>query len=475
MRKLIISTSTLLAVIAIVAGVTTAFYNDVETSSGNTLSAGAIDLGIDNTSYYNGVLNPGTSWQLTYELDDLLGPAIDIEGDETGEYLFFNFFDLKPGDWGEDTISIHVKDNDAWACMSIDLTKNDDNGLTEPESKVDQTIGLGNGELQNYLQFVWWADDGDNVLETDEAPSAFVSDQPLSEADDLDVILADSTGNGIFQPGSNSDPLAGNTPYYIGKAWCFGELTLNPAPEGNGDPTINDGIDCDGSGLGNNTQTDTVEGDISFTAVQERHSPGFRCGGGNVGCLDEADMMLVIDRSGSISNTELDTLQAAATGFVTAVAPSTAGVHMGQSSFSTTATLDQVLTDSAAAMTAAIANLDSFTRLRTNLSHGIDLAKAELESVRDRDDNTVPDFIVVLTDGAPNEPGGTEAAGKAAATASANAADLAGIKIFVVGINVEATNATYLQTDIASTPADYFNATDFAALSAILTDIASCD
>src|SRR3989344_5729216 len=325
MRKLIISTSTLLAVIAIVAGVTTAFYNDVETSSGNTLSAGAIDLGIDNTSYYNGVLNPGTSWQLTYELDDLLGPAIDIEGDETGEYLFFNFFDLKPGDWGEDTISIHVKDNDAWACMSIDLTKNDDNGLTEPESKGDQTI--------------------------------------------------------------------------------------------------NDGIDCDGSGLGNNTQTDTVEGDISFTAVQERHSPGFRCGGGNVGCLDEADMMLVIDRSGSISNTELDTLQAAATGFVTAVAPSTAGVHMGQSSFSTTATLDQVLTDSAAAMTAAIANLDSFTRLRTNLSHGIDLAKAELESVRDRDDNTVPDFIVVLTDGAPNEPGGTEAAGKAAATASANAAD----------------------------------------------------
>ena len=278
MRKLIISTSTLLAVIAIVAGVTTAFYNDVETSSGNTLSAGAIDLGIDNTSYYNGVLNPGTSWQLTYELDDLLGPAIDIEGDETGEYLFFNFFDLKPGDWGEDTISIHVKDNDAWACMSIDLTKNDDNGLTEPESKVDQTIGLGNGELQNYIQFVWWADDGDNVLETDEAPSAFVSDQPLSEADDLDVILADSTGNGIFQPGSNSDPLAGNTPYYIGKAWCFGELTLTPVTQGLGvNPTTEDGISCDGSGLNNITQTDSVTGDISFSAVQERHQPDFKC------------------------------------------------------------------------------------------------------------------------------------------------------------------------------------------------------
>ena len=195
-----------------------------------------------------------------------------------------------------------------------------------------------------------------------------------------------------------------------------------------------------------------------------------------MGCLDEADLMLVIDRSGSISNSELDTLQAASTAFVAAVAPSTAGVHMGQSSFSTTATLDQVLTDSAAAMNAAIANLDSFTRLRTNLSHGIDLAKAELESVRDRDDVTeAPDFMVVLTDGAPNEPGGTEAAGKAAATASAAAAKAAGIKIFVVGIGVTAANATYLQTSIASTPADYFSAIDFDDLTAILAGIASCD
>ena len=473
MKKLILSTSTLLAVIAIVAGATTAFYGDLETSSGNTLSAGEIDLGIDNTSYYNGLPNPFTSWQLTYDLDDGNGPSPDEEG-ELGKYLFFDFFDLKPGDWGEDTISIHVKDNDAWACMSIDLTKNDDNGLTEPEGDAgDTTDGVGNGELQNYLQFVWWADDGDNVLETDEAPSAFVSDQPLKDADDLDIILADSTGNGVLSSG----PLLGTNTYYIGKAWCFGELTLNPVPEGKGvDPTVDDGISCDGSGLGNNTQTDRVEGDISFSTVQERHSPGFRCGGGDVGCLDEADLMLVIDRSGSISNSELDTLQAASTAFVAAVAPSTAGVHMGQSSFSTTATLDQVLTDSAAAMNAAIANLDSFTRLRTNLSHGIDLAKAELESVRDRDDVTeAPDFMVVLTDGAPNEPGGTEAAGKAAATASAAAAKAAGIKIFVVGIGVTAANATYLQTSIASTPADYFSAIDFDDLTAILAGIASCD
>src|SRR3989338_6812988 len=132
MKKIILSTSTLLAVIAIVVGATTAFYGDVETSSGNTLSAGAIDLGIDNESYYNGLLNEGTSWELAFDLDDNEGPA-------DGKYLFFNFLDLKPGDWGEDTISVHVKDNDSWACLDISITEDDDESCNEPELKDDPT------------------------------------------------------------------------------------------------------------------------------------------------------------------------------------------------------------------------------------------------------------------------------------------------------------------------------------------------
>ena len=34
-------------------GGTGAFFNDTETSTGNTFAAGAIDLKVDNTSYYN--------------------------------------------------------------------------------------------------------------------------------------------------------------------------------------------------------------------------------------------------------------------------------------------------------------------------------------------------------------------------------------------------------------------------------------
>ena len=105
MKKILMSLGVIVAVGAIVAGATGAFFSDSETSVGNTFTAGDIDLQIDNESYaidYNipGYDNPvgalvastHTSWELT---------DLTIE-------KFFDFVDLKPGDMGEDTISIHV-------------------------------------------------------------------------------------------------------------------------------------------------------------------------------------------------------------------------------------------------------------------------------------------------------------------------------------------------------------------------------
>ena len=43
--------SVVAAVSAVVLGATTAFYSDTETSTGNTFTAGAIDLTVDNESY----------------------------------------------------------------------------------------------------------------------------------------------------------------------------------------------------------------------------------------------------------------------------------------------------------------------------------------------------------------------------------------------------------------------------------------
>src|SRR3989344_1833379 len=97
MKKIILSLGMIAAVAVVAVGATGAFFSDTETSTGNTFTAGAIDLGIDNHSYYNGELNEETTWRVDY----------DIEGRQ-----FFNFSDIKPGDWGEDTISLHVNNND---------------------------------------------------------------------------------------------------------------------------------------------------------------------------------------------------------------------------------------------------------------------------------------------------------------------------------------------------------------------------
>lgn len=58
--------------------------------------------------------------------------------DDLSNKLFFNFTDIKPDDWGEDTISIHAG-NDYWLCMDMEIIKNDDNTCTEPEKIDDPT------------------------------------------------------------------------------------------------------------------------------------------------------------------------------------------------------------------------------------------------------------------------------------------------------------------------------------------------
>src|SRR3989338_7572875 len=153
-KKIITSLSVIVAVSAIAIGATNAFLSDTETSSGNTFAAGAIDLKIDNESYYNGAVSALTSW---------------VASDLGNGLLFFNFTDLKPDDEGEDTISLHVNDNDAYLCMDMTLTSNDDKSSNEPELYApDAQEDINNtwdGELAQNLQMFWWADDGDNVLE----------------------------------------------------------------------------------------------------------------------------------------------------------------------------------------------------------------------------------------------------------------------------------------------------------------------
>jgi len=184
-------------------------------------------------------------------------------------------------------------------------------------------------------------------------------------------------------------------------------------------------------------------------------------------CGDQADVMLVLDRSGSIDSTELVTLKTAAHAFVTALNPD-GGVHMGQSSFATYGTLDLQLTGDQAAINAAIDTLSSGGW--TNLYEGLDLAQDELVSVRGR--AIAPNVMVVVTDGNTNQPP-DEANARAVAAAEAAADKAAGTEIYVVGVGGD-VDATYLINNIATDASHYFSAGDFDDLQAILQALANC-
>lgn len=263
MKKILTSVLMISTLIALVTVGTNAFFSDTETSVDNVLQAGDIDLQIDNHAWYNGEEQEHLSWSLT---------DLTIE-------RFFDYRDLKPGDWEEDTISIHVGSNDAWLCAATQITLDHDNGLTEPEIEDGDNVE-GDGELDEELNFAFWVDDGDNVFEKDE--TIFLGG-PLSGLGGAgSIALADSTGGalGLLDGQNNPAGVPAGQDFFIGKAFCYGEMTPDPVDTGdNNSPAVDPGFDCDGSKVDNQSQTDVIVGNLSFYAEQVRNNDEFECSG----------------------------------------------------------------------------------------------------------------------------------------------------------------------------------------------------
>jgi len=155
MKKILLSLISITAVLILVFGVSKTFFSDTETSTGNTFTAGAIDLKTDNKSYVtskDGVIaeSPDNTW----DLDDLDGK----------NRLSFSFADLKPGDLGKNTISPHVNNNDAYACMGIKLAGAPENDANEAEVTADDSASDTQRELQNELNFAFWTETNQSRL-----------------------------------------------------------------------------------------------------------------------------------------------------------------------------------------------------------------------------------------------------------------------------------------------------------------------
>lgn len=139
MKKILISISLIAAVAAVVVGATTAFFSDTETSTGNVISAGSLDLKVNEY--------------------DTPVPAL------------VNISDMKPSfTWWTGPITLTVSNNPGRLYKHIVNNPNDSiscstKGITEPEC-TDQGGSWNNGQCvfpsdtrdENYLPKVTWFD-----------------------------------------------------------------------------------------------------------------------------------------------------------------------------------------------------------------------------------------------------------------------------------------------------------------------------
>ncbi len=119
------------AVGAIVIGATGAYFSDTEVSSGNTFTAGTLDLNINEDNI---------------------------------AVLMFSESNLTPNSSGSEEVNLeNVGNLDGFLDISFLNLVNDDVSCNDPESDVDTTCGSGEvGELADNLDILAYLDENDN-------------------------------------------------------------------------------------------------------------------------------------------------------------------------------------------------------------------------------------------------------------------------------------------------------------------------
>ncbi|MDB2275777.1 vWA domain-containing protein [Halorubrum ezzemoulense] len=206
---------------------TSAFFSDQEEFTDNTLQAGTLDLKLDyKATYFGGpgrldavkamdypdaeeILEDGEptgryllaqapspedeqAWE-----DRVQGEAFDFCSPDADEFLvngdgipMFTLSDVKPGDSGEVTVSIHICDNPGYLRMVGDITNSAENGQTEPELEAEGEDTDGLGELADAIEVcVWYDEDCDNVFE----PTG------TGQQNELEVALVSDTSGSITE------------------------------------------------------------------------------------------------------------------------------------------------------------------------------------------------------------------------------------------------------------------------------------
>jgi len=301
---------------------TTAYFSDQETFENNELTAGEFDLKLDWQVTYTGPngFEYVTASPDQYRNDDLdtlardalfrtisgsdgirdpidsrdaianrafgtdYGDLTDAQA-ETVENAFRSQFadvpqdlvesrpiidldDVKPGDSGTVSFSLHLFDNPGYIWLNGGLSEARENGHTEPENDDPDTVGeadevatsLDNDvELLDEIRItVWYDADGDAEVDADEPVLLGGNADPTANPTLRQLLALLSTGDGIPLDGDGNVEAGAvgracfenSTTYYVGFRW---ELPVDHA---------------------NQIQSDSVSFDVGFYAEQCRHNDG---------------------------------------------------------------------------------------------------------------------------------------------------------------------------------------------------------
>lgn len=180
-------------------------------------------------------------------------------------------------------------------------------------------------------------------------------------------------------------------------------------------------------------------------------------------CFQSLDVMLVIDRSSSMLGQPYTDARTAATNLVRSLLLSTNGDYAGLVSYNPTSTLNQKLTNSIPALEQSISALPQAAQ-GTCIGCGITNAQGELTSIRHRS-GALP-VMILLSDGVPHDNNDSPSNSLyVAAQAKSN-----GTRIFTVGFG--GVDPAFMAS-IASSPQDFFLATNSSQLSSVFAAISS--
>lgn len=240
-----------------------ALFADQEQFGNNQLVAGELDLKVNWQQTYNGEPVNASHDDDDDDIQDPIRTRGEIATDQglpvdspSVETMFRDQFadipddfarplielnDVKPGDSGEITFSLHLFNNPGYIGISTNGYTSLENGETEPEEAAPDPRA-SEGDLPDAAMARLWYDDGDNTFEDGEHKIVEGTLRTVLTLLEKGVMISGSpSGTGV-------DCIPGSTTRYIGLKWWVPER------------------------IGNSIQSDSVEFDLGYLAVQCRHA-----------------------------------------------------------------------------------------------------------------------------------------------------------------------------------------------------------